>query len=79
MAVAVVLAESTHHSAGGEAPTAERPALLLEVLPQERHGRHCGIGFTHVLDTAVPQLGREMDEQIVDTSCCFEAFERSSR
>ena len=43
-----------------EAPAVERPAPVEEVLPPERHGRHFGIGFELVLDTAVPQLGREV-------------------
>ena len=30
--------------------------------------RHCGIGFKLVFDNAVRQLGRELDEQIVDIS-----------
>ena len=40
----------------GDVPVAELPALLLEVLPR-------GIGFELILDTAVPQSGRELDEQ----------------
>ena len=40
-----------------ESPSAERPALVEEVQPSEWHGRHRGIGFELVLDTAMPQAG----------------------
>ena len=94
MAVALALAESTHHSAqrqktaragrwdrgelhgqgpehptlqaagtqyfstavdDEEVPATERPAPLLEVLPQAGLGRHGGIGYELVLSFAVPQ------------------------
>ena len=43
-------------------------AQVPDELPlQVASRRHCGIGFGLVLDTAVPQLGREPDEQVVDT------------
>ena len=42
----------------GEAPAAERAALLLEVLPQGLLGRHTGVGFELVLDPVVPQWAR---------------------
>ena len=38
----------------GQAPAAERPAPLLEVLPQAGLERHGGIGYELVLASAVP-------------------------
>ena len=40
-----------------EVPAAERPAPLLEVLPQAGDRRHCGSSFELVLDATVPLLG----------------------
>ena len=90
MAVAMAPAESTHHSA----PRVEKKARAREEVRVEVHGqvpeepplqvagrRRCWIGFELVLGTAVLELGRELDEQIVDifSSCWFEAFARYSR
>ena len=47
----------------GSAPAAERPAPLLEVLPQAGLRRHTGEAFELVLDPVVPQLGRDLAEQ----------------
>ena len=44
----------------GSAPAAERPAPLLEVLPQAGLRRHTGEAFELVLDPVVPQLGRDL-------------------
>ena len=48
-----------------EVPAAERPAPLLEVLPQVGDWRHCGSGFELVLNATVPPLGDELDVQQV--------------
>ena len=56
----------------GEAPAAERPAPLLEVRPQERVGRHTGVGYeiAQNLEVPVPQMG----EQLPDVLQFFATF-----
>ena len=47
----------------GQAPAAERPAPLKEVLPQVGIGRHGGIGYELVLSNAMPQLDRDRGKE----------------
>ena len=74
MSVAMALAECQHHSAQHQKTARAREGVRdalhdqapEEPPPQVVGRRHCGIGFELVLDTGVPQLERELDEEIVD-------------
>ena len=67
----------------GSAPAAERPAPLLEVLPQAGLRRHMGEAFELVLDPVVPQLGRDLtvlpDPSVSRFRRCFEAMDEVER
>ena len=67
----------------GSAPAAERPAPLLEVLPQAGLRRHTGEAFELVLDPVVPQLGRDLtvlpDPRVSRFRRCFEAMDEVER
>ena len=67
----------------GSAPAAERPAPLLEVLPQAGLRRHTGEAFELVLDPVVPQLGRDLtvlpDPMVSRFRRCFEAMDEVER